>query len=237
MSHCPPSFRSNRTGFSIIELLAVIAVISIIAGVSVPALSGLNRAGNANRAIAGVAGALDLARQYAVSRNTYTWVVLAANPSAVGGSSLYAVVLGSRDGSNTIDGVTAVDLDTRATYRLDTATANVEVLQRTMAFPNAVVEPLASSPAPAGLPPAAPNANVSFKFAASSVEAMAFLNANPNAQRVVQFSPTGQARVSGSINQVVELGLKPMKGRIPDEINVAAIQVSGLTGQTQVYRR
>ncbi len=237
MNHRSPHSHSSRSAFSIIELLAVIAVVSIIAGVSVPALSGLNRSGNANRAIIGVAGTLDLARQYAVSRNTYTWVVLAANPSAVGGNSLYATILGSRDGSNTIDGVTPIDLDIRATYRLDAAAANVEVLQRIVTFPNAMVARLASSPAPAGLPPSAPNANVSFKFVASSAEAIAFLNANPDAQRVVQFTPTGQARVSGSISQVVELGLKPMKGSTPDETNVAAIQISGFTGQTQVYRR
>jgi len=217
-------------------LLVVIAVIGVLAGASVPALSGLTRSGNTNRAIVGVAGALDLARQYAVSKNTYTWVVFAANPSATGGASLYATILGSRDGSNTADGASPVNLDVKTTYDLGVAQGNIEMLQKIVVLPNAMIAPLANSPAPSDVTPSGPNTKVSFHFPGSASESAKFLNEHPDSQRVVQFNPTGQARVSSSMSRRVEIGLKPMKGAVADEVNVAAIQIDGGTGQTQVYR-
>jgi hypothetical protein len=111
------------------------------------------------------------------------------------------------------------------------------VLRKPSAFPNATVEVLSASPGPASPAPIAPNATVKFRLPQSSAKAVAFLNGNPGAQKIVQFNPNGQARTSGSLAQMIEVGIKPMKGASPDEGNVAAIQVSGLTGQTQVYRR
>jgi hypothetical protein len=82
-----------------------------------------------------------------------------------------------------------------------------------------------------------PNANVHFRLPVSSAKPIQFLNANPGVQRVLQFAPNGQAKASGSPAQIIELGVKPLKGSLRDEANASAIQVSGMTGRTQVYRR
>lgn len=229
--------RFANSAFSLIELLSVVAIIGLLTSLSMPAISSLARGGDTNHAVSGIAGTLDLAREYAVSRNTYTWVVLAPDPAATSGASLYAVILASQDGSNTSDSVAAVDLDVASTYNLAAGTGNIGVVQRVAVFPNVVLEDLSSSPAPAGANPVEANAKVSFRLPPSSAKPVAFINNNPSAQRVVQFSPNGQARVSGAMAQLIELGVKPLKGAIRDEANAAAIQVSGMTGRTQVYRR
>jgi prepilin-type N-terminal cleavage/methylation domain-containing protein len=234
-----PSLSKNplTKGFSLVEVLAVLTVICLLVSVTSPALSGLMGSGNTNRAIYGASSVMDLARQYAVSNNTYTWLVLASNPSASGGgSNLYAVILGSKDGSNTSDGVTAIDLDTQGTYDLTNPSSNLAVLQKAEVYRGAQLGTLSQDPAPVSPVPADPNTNVSFKFPASAAEATAFFNANLTAQRVVQFSPNGQSRVSGSMSQVIEVGLQGMKGNVPDVHNVAAIQIDEFTGQTRVYR-
>jgi prepilin-type N-terminal cleavage/methylation domain-containing protein len=232
-----PHRRIATAAFSLIELLSVVAIIGLLASVTMPAISSLARGGDTNRAVSGIAGTLDLAREYAVARNTYTWVVLAPDPSASSGASLYAVILASHDGSNTPDGVTTIDLDVSATFDLSSNAANIGVVHKVAVFPNVALEALTSSPAPASPFSVDPNANVRFRLPASSAKSVSFINSNPSAQRVVQFAPNGQARVSGSLAQMIELGLKPLKGSVRDEANASAIQVSGMTGRTQVYRR
>ena len=232
-----PFVGCRARGFSLLELLTVIAVIGLLVSGTGPVISNLTRSGNANRAIFGAASFLDLARQYAVSNNTYTWVVFASNPSAINGSSLYAVILGSKDGSSTADGLVPIDLDSGGTYDLGSSAANLPVLQKVEAYQGAQIGSLAPSPSPANPVPADPNSKVRFKFPDSAAEATAFLNSHPTAQRVVQFSPNGQSRISGAMSQVIEVGLQAMKGTSPDPNNVAAIQIDGFTGQTRVYRK
>lgn len=195
------------------------------------------RGGDTNYAVSGVAGTFDLAREYAVAKNTYTWVLLIPEPGSPSGASLYAVILASRDGSNTSDGVSAIDLDAVASYDLSAGAANIEMVRQVAVFPNVILEDLASSPAPVGANPVNLNSNVRFRLPSSSAKSVSFINNNPSAQRVVQFSPNGQARASASLAQLIELGVKPLRGSVKDEANVAAIQVSGMTGRTQVYRR
>ena len=177
---------------------------------------------------------LDLARQYAVANNTYTWAVFASDPSSKTGA-LYSVIIGSKDGTSTSDGFTAIDLDVVGTYDLKSPTSNLMILQKAETYRGAEIGTLSQSPAPSGASAMAPNANVSFTFPNSSI-AIAYLNANPKAQRIVQFDPNGQSYISGSMSQAIELGLLAMKGSVPDPNNVAAIEVDGFTGQTRVYR-
>jgi prepilin-type N-terminal cleavage/methylation domain-containing protein len=234
-----PDFLTIRAkrGFSLIELLTVLAIIGLLVGMSGPMLSGLMQSGNANRAISGTASVLDLARQYAVTDNTYTWVVFASNPaSSSGGGSLYAVILGSKDGSNTADGLTAIDLDTVKMYDLGSPSSNLTVLHKMEVYRGAQLETLAQSPSPVSPVPVGPNNKVSFKFPGSAAEGIGFVNDNPTQQRIVQFSPNGQSRVSTATSQVIELGVQGMKGSILDPKNVAAVQIDEFTGQTRVYR-
>lgn len=231
------NFSSDTRGFNLTELLVVIAIVSTLAVMSFPSIAALSKSGNTNRAITGVAGVLELARQSAIAQNTYTWVVLAARVDNSGTNNIYAVILCSKDGTNTSDGHTLIDLDAVGTYEVGSATSNLIALSKVDSFKGARLGPLSDSPGPTDLTPNRPNENVNFKLPISPSEAISFLNQNLSLQRVIEFTPRGQALVSGAIGQRVELGLQSATGKSVDAHNVAAIQVDGVTGQTRVYRR
>ncbi|HSI85336.1 MAG: Tfp pilus assembly protein FimT/FimU [Candidatus Methylacidiphilales bacterium] len=231
--------RRHQSGFTLIELLAVMTIIGVLASAGLQAMTRLSGSSEANRTISGVTATLDMARQHAVAHNTYTWVIFAANPATTEGFRLYVTVLESRDGTNMADANTPVDLDASATYQVGGTSGNLVLAQKMEIYRGAQITPLASSsPAPILPEPSAPNATVSFRIPDTTAsQAVAYLNSHPEAQRIVQFSPTGQARIASSISQVIELGLQPMKGTIPDAANSVAIQINGFTGQTRVYRK
>jgi prepilin-type N-terminal cleavage/methylation domain-containing protein len=66
----------RRRGFTLIELLAVISVMSILLGAAGTVFSIQSSAQSPVNVAAGVAGQLDRARSHAIARNTYVWVRL-----------------------------------------------------------------------------------------------------------------------------------------------------------------
>ncbi len=54
--------------------------------------------------------------------------------------------------------------------------------------------------------------------------------------RVIQFLPDGEARVADSPIDIIEMGVRSMRGAVADQNNIAVLRINGLTGQTRVYR-
>jgi prepilin-type N-terminal cleavage/methylation domain-containing protein len=77
----------HKAAFSLVELLAVMAIIVALSAVSVPAIQSVKGGSNVNKALADLSSTLELARTHAMANRTYVRVLLAEVPA--GGNSLF----------------------------------------------------------------------------------------------------------------------------------------------------
>jgi prepilin-type N-terminal cleavage/methylation domain-containing protein len=75
-------------GFTLVELLAVIGIMGLLAAVAVPALKGLTGSGGRKQALSQVMGALEIARNTAISTGTNAAVIFpdSTSDSTFGGA-------------------------------------------------------------------------------------------------------------------------------------------------------
>lgn len=95
--------KSPERGFSLIELLLVIAILSILVVTTVSGFKNISTSRGVTQAAADVASILELARNEAVTRQTFTWVVFKDATNA-GSLELQMVALGSANGSSSAVG-------------------------------------------------------------------------------------------------------------------------------------
>ena len=67
--------RRPEAAFTLVELLAVIGIMGLLAAVGVPALKGLSGSGGRKQALSQVMGALEIARNTAISNGTNAAVI------------------------------------------------------------------------------------------------------------------------------------------------------------------
>jgi prepilin-type N-terminal cleavage/methylation domain-containing protein len=65
----------SRAAFTLVELLAVVGIMGLLAAVAVPALKGLTGSGGRKQALSQVMGALEIARNTAISTGTNSAVI------------------------------------------------------------------------------------------------------------------------------------------------------------------
>jgi prepilin-type N-terminal cleavage/methylation domain-containing protein len=76
----------HKAAFSLVELLAVMAIVVALSAVSVPAFQSVKGGSSVNKAMADLSSTLELSRTHAMANRTYVRVLLAEVPS--GGSRL-----------------------------------------------------------------------------------------------------------------------------------------------------
>jgi hypothetical protein len=77
--------RGHSDAFTLVELLAVIGIMGLLAVVAVPALKGLTGSGGRKQALGQVIGALELARNTAISSGTNAGVIFPTDSMSVPG--------------------------------------------------------------------------------------------------------------------------------------------------------
>src|SRR5262245_26003946 len=101
----PPVRVSSRSkaGFSLIELMSVVAISALVFATAAPALSGLTWVSGLNKNLLVLSGVLQQARQYAISKNTYAWVVFSMPSSSASLDSPIKVgLVASMDGTDVL---------------------------------------------------------------------------------------------------------------------------------------
>src|SRR5437588_3149639 len=227
-------FYTNKSGFSLVELLVVVAIVVIITGLMLPAFTSNKSAGDVTSAAYTTKGALDQARTYAMANNTYTSVGFAGSigntPASVTGQ-VYTATFASTDG--TANGF---------------ANGSYRQLGKLLKFDNTHVRDT-------GVPTndgtdfeSRPNVASTYRISTASAGAYTITVQGVTFSRWIQFSPRGEAVLGGNnpMTQYMEVGLFPTHGTSLAASqdanskwlgNIVAVQVSGFSGSVRVYRR
>ncbi len=226
-----PSKRS--IGFTMVELLVVIAIMIVLVALTVPALTSMAKGNQMTQSLIEISGMLEQARQYAISRNTYVWVAMRPNPNGANGDELSVAVLASKTGTDpfatpwsSYGAVPDDQIDLAARVR----TFDQIRFEEAGTFTSSNIPGLAGKTATTAAKNSPSKGSASFQIKLPGASTASDFN------RVIQFTPNGEARVSSNVIDVIEFGLRPTRGKSGDENNVAVVRVNGLTGQTAVFR-
>ncbi len=167
---------------------------------------------------------LEQARQYAVANNTYTWAAFYEDKASSDGTTIYMTVMSSKDGTDPTEGFSVSG---------QVPSNKITPLHRSVSFPQVMLKTSGANTW-ASLPkvtsPSDLSDDVSFGVRLPGKGDVMF-------NQIVQFSPAGEARVAAGIPNVIEMGLRPLSGKtLEEENNIAVIRITGMTGQTRLYR-
>ncbi|XHR27099.1 MAG: Tfp pilus assembly protein FimT/FimU [Chthoniobacteraceae bacterium] len=261
-----PIFRARRrsaSAFTLLELLVTLGVVSLLFALVAPAIKGMTSAADLTRAAYTIQGALDQARMYAVANNTYTWVGFfeednaqpSQTPAVPGVGRVVIALVASRDGSRIYNKAQAsagnpsaqalpssrlvliskpiklnnVHIFNAASQSIGTRAAGVIKDQNIVG--------LTSLPLLFSMQyPLVGTAGYTF-----GVRPVGSSGGVPVANGIVQFNPRGEALSdAGPVivpAPVLEIAIKEAHGnRTAAGANVIALNISGLTGQTTLFR-
>lgn len=219
-----------NSAFSLVELLVVIGIIILLGAVSTPVIQNLVTQRGAAGAAAMIDRAFEQAGIRAVSRRTHVYVFIGefrpdSDPGVAGKGEIAICIVESMDGS-----------------RLATVTsANARVVNKLQKVKGAAIEALEASE----IPGRATNAVIDYAGRAFSGATIGYpLEGTKryefNALPAIEFSPDGTARIAGdtSLPGSIEIGLRPARGEavLADSADVAAVQVSGITGKSTLHQ-
>lgn len=218
--------------FSLVELLVVMVIMVILVTGATLSLRGTNSSGQFTKALGEISGLFEQARAYAVAQNTYVWVVLYQDAPASGGPlQVYAAAYASSDGTDPFGWAGSVTIPP-GTVGGTTLTQIVRVYRYKSLHLESTTLP--SAPTSPQLPASVP----AFQITAQSDSGPVTLSSTSSVYWLVQFTPTGAARVGTSPVDSVWLGLQPAKSQTTfDANNVASLKINGLTGATTIYRQ
>ena len=113
-----PPFRPWRpvreqSAFTLVELLAVVGIMGLLAAVAVPALKGLTGSGGRKQALSQVMGALEIARNTAISTGTNAAVIFPDNNFKLGDAYRYRsmAVVSYKDSTLASNSATSIPYD------------------------------------------------------------------------------------------------------------------------------
>jgi prepilin-type N-terminal cleavage/methylation domain-containing protein len=254
-AHLTASLSSDKhyckAAFTLVEMLIVIGIISLLLVIAIPSFSGMQRAGDITKSAYEVAGALELARAFALAHNTYVWVgffeedgsIPSTNPATAGIGRVVLSVVASKDGTTIYDSAQPGDIDPTKLSQVMNLVKLVDIRLKT--FPDGSNTNTTFDGRPAAgsndtcigdSTPAAPS-SFPFQFPLGEGATPALYTFT----KTIKFNPSGESRVNStySMQPVVEIGLQPSPGNQdePSNPNVVTIQIGGIGGNVNIYRK
>jgi prepilin-type N-terminal cleavage/methylation domain-containing protein len=245
-----PTGQYIQAGFTLVELLIVMGIVAMLMILIAPALTTIKGGTDVTSAAYTIKGVLDTARTYAKTNNTYTWVGFyeedvsqpSTNPPTAGAGRLVMSIVASKDGTILYDPNNLAAIDPTKLIQVGKL-ANVD---------NVHLWTHTDTPSGTGETfDLRPNVSSTYCIGSSSPanSATPFQypvgggSAQYTFQKVLQFSPRGEVRVSNNSNspqRAAEIALEPTHGAaVPSQVpaNAVAIQINGFAGDVRIYRR
>jgi prepilin-type N-terminal cleavage/methylation domain-containing protein len=230
MSYPPqtsPRQHRRLSAFSLIEMLAVMAIIVALSAVSVPAIQSVKGGSTVNKAVADLTSTLELARTHAMANRTYVRVLLAEAPAA--GSQLLpqliALPIYSANGSASGDMTQPNEWP---------ALSKPLVMDDLKVFDSMQ----SSSPVNTASDVTPMGSNLQGTFMAPISRQVG--NRTLTFKGVIQFSPTGEARVSfDEPARHIKIAVdQPMAGNTVEgrKKNPFILRLSGMNGSIRILR-
>ena len=243
---------SREGGFTLLELLIVVGIIALLLVLVAPAFTSIKSGTDVTSAAYTIKGVLDTARTYAKANDTYTWVGFyeenTENPASPNSDTpavgrLIMSIVASKDGTRVYDASNPGPIDSTKLMPVCKLTKieNVHLWTHTDAPPGTGstfdTRPNVASTYCIG--DASPtNSATPFQYPVGQTSPGQY-----TFQKVVQFSPRGEARINNDTNssqRAAEIGVEPTHGgTAPASVpaNVVAIQFTGIGGDVRIYRR
>jgi prepilin-type N-terminal cleavage/methylation domain-containing protein len=260
------SQRERNSAFTLFELLIVIAIIAVLLVLLAPAFTSIKSGGDVTSAAYTIKGALDTARTYAKTNNTYTWVGFyeedvsqsSTNPATAGIGRIVMSIVAAKDGTMlyTVPLASVITLAPANLIQVGKLTKIDNVHLKTLPDPTATPPPDTFSTRPT--PGSSPYPDLTARIGNDATDpATAIAPANPSLRfqyplggttqylfaKIIQFSPRGEGVIGNSNYQfapISEIGVEPTHGAavpVPTPANVFAVQFNGFAGDVKIYRK
>lgn len=254
----------RRSAFTLIELLTVMAIIAILVALSVAAMTALKTAGDITKAASDISGALERARAYAITNNTYAWAAFyeedgsqsSTQPATLGIGRIVVDLVASNDGTCiynsttvTANPTTSAPLNTGQLLQISPLLKINNMHLATFVDGSGGGSTFTTRPSIGPNPNNARIGNISTVGSTSPAAASVTTFPYPltgttqyTFSYAIQFSPRGEARVDNvtyPIQPNIEIGLQDTHGNSLDanSQNLVAIQVAGIGGNVTIYRK
>ena len=245
---------SQRRGFTLIELLVVIAIMVVTLALVVPAFNTIKGTGDVTKGIYDLAGVLQTARSYATANNTYVWVGFyeenggqsSTSPATSGTGRIVMSIVASNNGTSIYS--QPLTISTNISTGLSQVTKLVKIDNMHLDISGTgtgTSTTFLGRPAVSGT--AAQIANYLLTTGSSNAPFYYPLSATPATAQytfktAIQFSPRGEARLNEMtqpLQPVMEVGLRPTRGSAVaiNSQEMAAVQITGIAGNVQIYRQ
>jgi len=255
----------RRAGFTLIELLVVVGIMVMMAALLSPAITSLRGSGDETKATFDISGAIQVARTYAVANNTYTWIGFfeedgsrySTTPASGGVGRIVLATVASKDGTvaynpTTLASVTGTAAISGSSLIPVNPLIKISNVHLKTAIPGDSVFPMGTGSGQGF--PGRPQLTATYcqigDQPSSSAKACLFqyppgsTTAQYSFSKAIQFNPRGEASLivnnaAWPPSQTVEIGLQRVHGNAiaAADLNVAAIQITGIAGNVEIYRR